>query len=117
MIRRHAANAMRIQSFPPACFNIFALKPKPTQRKNKFWQRSFMIVASKEIPTIPAPLMQDTMIEKIRPEITGAGIAYFLSASERATMALPRKITMAAKPRVHRYSNLKEATAPSAAGL
>ena len=58
-----------------------------------------MIVASKEIPTIPAPLMQDTMIEKIRPEITGAGIAYFLSASERATMALPRKITMAAKPR------------------
>ena len=30
---------------------------------------------------------------------------------------LPRKITMAAKPRVHRYSNLKEATAPSAAGL
>ena len=76
-----------------------------------------MIAASKEIPTIPAPLMQDTMIEKIRPEITGAGIAYFLSVSERATMALPRKITMAAKPRVHRYSNLKEATAPSAAGL
>ena len=70
-----------------------------------------MIVASKEIPTIPAPLMQDTMIEKIRPEITGAGIAYFLSVSERATMALPRKITMAAKPRVHRYSNFpKEAT-------
>ena len=31
-----AANAIMTQSFPPACLNIFALKPKPTQRKKRF---------------------------------------------------------------------------------
>ena len=51
------------------------------------------------------------------PETTGAGIAYFLNAAECATIARPRKITIAAKPRVHKYSNLKFAIAPSAAGV
>ena len=109
VISRQAAKAIMIQSFPPAFFNIFALNPKPTQRKNRFWQRSFIMVASKEIDTIPKPLMAEIKIEKIMPETTGAGIAYFLNAADFETRARPRKITMAAKPRVHRYSNLNEA--------
>ncbi|CCY81663.1 unknown [Clostridium sp. CAG:149] len=66
---------------------------------------------------MPAPLMTDTMMEKMIPDTTGAGIAYLRRSAECATIARPAKITMAAKPRVVRYSNLNDATAPSAAGV
>ena len=117
MMRRHAAKAIITQSFPPAWRSIFALKPKPTHRKKIFWVRSFIREASKEISTMPMPLIRETRMEKIIPETTGAGIAYFLKGAERATMARPRKMTMAAKPSVHKYSNLNDAAAPSAAGV
>ena len=66
---------------------------------------------------MPEPLIIATTIEKMIPDTTGAGIAYLRSNFEWFTIARPRKITMAAKPRVVRYSNLKLATAPSAAGV
>ena len=76
-----------------------------------------MTFASKLILTVPVILIAEIRSEKMIPETTGAGIAYFLNAAECATIARPRKITIAAKPRVHQYSNLKFAIAPSAAGV
>ena len=76
-----------------------------------------MTVASKLILTIPLILIAEIRREKMIPDITGAGIAYFRKREERATMARPKKITIAANPRVHKYSNLKVAIAPSAAGV
>ena len=67
--------------------------------------------------TAPDILMAEIRSEKMIPDTTGAGIAYFLNAAERATMARPQKITIAAKPNVQRYSNLNVAMAPSAAGV
>ena len=65
----------------------------------------------------PDILMKETTREKIRPETTGAGIAYLRRSLECRTIARPRKITMAAKPNAVRYSNLNEAIAPSAGGV
>lgn len=59
---------------------------------------------------MPAPLMPEITREKMSPETTGAGIAYFCSAFDFETMKRPRKMTMAAKPRVVRYSNWKLAS-------
>ena len=66
---------------------------------------------------VPEALMMEIIMEKMIPETTGAGIAYLRRAAERATMARPQKITMAANPSVQRYSNLNDAMAPSAAGV
>ena len=72
-----------------------------------------MVDTLKDRPTTPAPFRQDTRMEKIRPETTGAGMAYFRRGAEGATIQRPKKITMAAKPRLVRYSNLKVLSAPS----
>ena len=53
------------------------------------------------------------IIENSRPEITGAGMANFRRSGECFTIVRPRKMTIAAKPRLLRYSNLKLLTAPS----
>ena len=82
VIKRQAATAIITQSFPPACLSIFALKPKPTHRKKIFCVRSFISVASKVMFAIPVALMIEIMMEKMIPDTTGAGIAYFLKAAE-----------------------------------
>lgn len=62
---------------------------------------------------MPLPFRMAITMENRSPETTGAGMANFRSSAERLTMAWPRKITMAAKPKLVRYSNLNELTAPS----
>ena len=54
---------------------------------------------------MPLPFKMAITMENSRPDTTGAGMANFRSRPEWFTMAWPRKITMAAKPRVVRYSN------------
>ena len=65
----------------------------------------------------PLPFKMAITMENSRPDTTGAGMANFRSIADRLTMACPRKITMAAKPRLVRYSNLNALTAPSTPGV
>ncbi|MPN30508.1 hypothetical protein SDC9_177979 [bioreactor metagenome] len=76
-----------------------------------------MMVSLNEREIVPDILIMETASEKIRPDTTGAGIAYFFKIDDLETMPRPRKITMAAKPSVVKYSNLNEAIAPFAAGV
>ena len=63
------------------------------------------MVSLKESEIVPDILINETATEKIKPDTTGAGIAYFFRAADLLTIARPKKITMAAKPSVVRYSN------------
>ena len=84
---------------------------------NIFSAKSLVILASKLRAIIPDSLIIATIIEKINPETTGAGIAYFFKAFEWLTHHLPEKITKAAIPNVHKYSNWKVATSPFSPGV
>ena len=64
---------------------------------------------------MPAPLMPEITSEKMRPETTGAGIAYFCSALDFDTRKRPKKMTSAANPSVVRYSNWNPASLPASA--